>query len=345
MFDVLFFTQLSDYLLFRGALEAVVTGLSGAGRVIAVVPDAEASLYASLGLPARVVAEGSIDPRLSAAPSSSKPQIRKLCSHRVMTQDRALVLDSDVFLTRPVRAEDLAPGDRAPFYIEDSGGGERADSVDQAARLLGCEGGARASYFPAPNFVDRRALTALHCFLSERYGGDSIQVLLDKAGELTGWALYGTFLAEILGALGPHRLAPADHAEVICERGAWEAWEPATRRRDAPPFLVIQSQIGLSIAEMRRKVGPLPHLAAALSLSSSPRAWVIPRGAPVEAIPQGHAAADGIQAAAARDYVFFEPDLLKRAPGGRLAFRMRGQAGASSQGGRLLVRPEHVERA
>jgi hypothetical protein len=345
MFDVLFFTQLGDYLLFRGALEAVVTGLGGAGRVIAVVPDAEASLYASLGLPARIVAEGSLDPRLGAAPRSwHKQQTLKLCAHRVMTRDTALVLDSDVFLTRPVRAEDIAPGDRAPFYIDDLGGGEHADGIDQAARLLGLEGRARTSYFPAPNFVDRRALAALHDSLSHRYGGDSTQVLLDKAGELTAWALYGMFVAEVLGAESPHPLAPARHAEGIWGRGDWDAWDPAARRGDAPPFVVIQSRIGLSIAEIRRKAGPLPHLAAALSFSSSSRAWVIPRGAPVEAIPPGHAAADGVRAAA-RDYVFFEPDLLKRAPGGRLAFRMRGLAGATSQGGRLLVRPEHVERA
>ena len=84
MFDAVFVTCLRDLRSFRLAQATVASGLRGAGRVLAIVPDDERDRFERLPLRAAVVPESALDPRLSALPRSwFKQQLLKLCLHRV----------------------------------------------------------------------------------------------------------------------------------------------------------------------------------------------------------------------------------------------------------------------
>lgn len=268
MFDAVFVTRLRDHRSFRLAQATVATGLRGAGRVLAIVPDAERGTFERLPLHATVIPESAVDPRLAALPSSwFKQQLLKLCVHRVIEQPAALILDSDTFLTRPVHARWFCPDGRVPFYVEDRGGQRHPQWREAAQDVLDHVSAKRWSYFPTPNFVHGEALTALHDYLGEIWGGDSVDGLIARMGHFTEWMTYGLFIDELLAEDSPHRLCDVDHVVGLWEREELDAWQPDP---EGPPLAVVQSAIGAPWEVVTAKLRRLPHVAACLR-SSSPQ--------------------------------------------------------------------------
>lgn len=269
MFDAVFVTRLRDRRSFTLAQATVATGLRGAGRVLAIVPDAERAAFERLPLRAVVIPESALDPRLGALPSSwFKQQLLKLCLHRVIEQPAALVLDSDTFLTHPVDASWFCPDGRVPFYVEDRTGQQHPQWREAAQDVLDHDSAKQWSYFPTPNFVHREALEALHDYLGELWGTDSVDGLIARMGQFTEWMTYGLFVDELLAEDSPHRLCDADHVVGIWEREELEAWQPDTQ---GPPLAVVQSAIGASWEEITAKLRRLPHVAACLPSIAAPR--------------------------------------------------------------------------
>ena len=262
MFDAVFVTRYRDHRSFQLAQRTVAAGLRGAGRVFAVVPDAEVEAFARLPLDATVVAESRLDRRLADVPGSwFKQQLIKLCLHRLIESPAALVLDSDTYLARPVDAAWFCPDGRVPFYLEDRSGQRHAKWREGAEVTLQHRSHKRWSYFPTPNFMHGEALTDLHWYLGERWGTDPVDGLIERLGQYTEWMTYGLFVDELLAEDSPHRLRDADHVTGIWEREDLDAWEPRT---DGPPLLVVQSTIRASWEETAAKLGRLPLVAELL---------------------------------------------------------------------------------
>lgn len=267
MFDAVFVTCLRDHRSFRLAQATVATGLRGAGRVLAIVPDDEREHIERMGLAAAIVPESALDPRLRAVPRSwFKQQLLKLCLHRVIEQPAALVLDSDTFLLRPVDAAWFCPDGRVPFYVEDRSGRVHPKWREAAEDTLEHDSAKRWSYFPTPNFVHREALVALHEYLGEIWGSDPVEGLIARLGRYTEWMTYGLFVDELLAEDSPHRLCDADHVVGIWEREDLDAWQPEP---SGPPLAVVQSAIGASWEEIGAKLRRLPHVAACMEAGAS----------------------------------------------------------------------------
>ncbi|MCA9656153.1 MAG: hypothetical protein KC501_39985 [Myxococcales bacterium] len=270
MFDVVFVTCLRDHRSFRLGQRTVAEGLRGIGSVLAVVPDDERAAFERLAPRARVIPESSVDPRLAAIERSwFKQQLIKLCLHRVIDRPAALVLDSDTLLCRPVDVTWFAPDGRVPFYVEDRRGRVHPQWHQAAGELLEHEPSKRWSYFPTPNFVHREALTLLHDYLGELWGGDPFDGLAARLGRYTEWSTYGLFVDELLAEDSPHRLCDADHVTGIWDRDQLDAWEPSASE-DTPPLAVVQSAIGASWAETTAKLRRLPLVAACLEPQEQP---------------------------------------------------------------------------
>ncbi|MEX1369191.1 MAG: DUF6492 family protein [Nannocystaceae bacterium] len=264
MFDVVFVTRYRDLRSFTLAQQTVAAGLRGAGRVLAVVPDEELPWFQRLPLRAEVIPESRLDPRFGAVDSSwFKQQVLKLCLHRVLEQPAALVLDSDVFVVRPVDAAWFCRDGRVPFYVEDRGGAVHPQWHEAAQDMLDHDSAKRWSYFPTPNFVHRDALVALHEYLGELWGQDPIDGLIARLGQFTEWAMYGLFVDELLAEDSPHQLRDVDHVRGIWDRADFDAWDPRPTE-DGPPLAVVQSAIGASWPEITAKLRGLPHVAACL---------------------------------------------------------------------------------
>ncbi len=263
MFDVVFVTRYRDSQSFWLAQRTVAAGLRGAGRILAVVPDEEVSLYERLPLAATVIPESRLDPRFGDLPSSwFKQQLIKLCVAPILEQPAALIMDSDTYLCRSVDASEFFVDDRTPFYVEDRTGATHADWRSAAQALLDHESAKGWSYFPTPNFVHRDALAGLHEYLGELWGGDSVDGLIERLGQYTEWAAYGLFVDELWGDDSPHRMCDVNHVLGLWERSEFDAWSPMAVQD--PPLVVVQSMIGAAWPEITTKLRGYPHVAACL---------------------------------------------------------------------------------
>lgn len=267
MFDVVFVTRLRDRHSFALAQRSVARGLSGAGRIFAVVPDAEVAAFEALPLDAAVVPESRLDPRFAALPSSwFKQQLIKLCVHAIVERPAALILDSDTYLTRPTDAMSLHGEQRTPFFVEHTDHEAHPEWRAGAERTLGFRSQRRWSYFPTPNFVHRDALQVLHRHLSLRWGGDSVGGLIARLGQWTEWAMYGLFVDEVLGEDSPHVPCEVDHVRGVWSRADFDAWTPHVPESVAPdpPLLVVQSILDAPWRQVEAKLAHYPHLARCL---------------------------------------------------------------------------------
>lgn len=267
MFDVIFVTHHRDSRSFRLAYRTVAQGLRGAGRIMAVVPDAEVPFFEHLSLGVTLVPESRLDPRFAALPGGWwKQQLLKLCVHAVMERPAALILDSDTYLCRPVDAASFQVSGKTPFYVEDEQGRAHPAWRAAAEATLAHVSIAQRSYFPTPNFMHRDALAALHEHLGDLWGTDPVEGLMERMGQYTEWALYGLFIDEIMGERSPHALCGVDHVLGLWERSELDAWEPQRAAPiDAPPLVIVQSAIGATWPEIITKLRHLPHVAGCLA--------------------------------------------------------------------------------
>ena len=307
MVDVVFVTRRVDYLLFRTAYASLQIGLKGARRPIVVVPDRELELYRGLGVDA--VPESRLDRRLAVAKVHPwlKQQILKLCLHRVMQSDVALVLDSDVLLCRKTAASSFSMKGRAPFYVEDPNGRAHTDWHGCSAEFLGLPPRHPVSYFPTPNFLHRTVLSRLHEHIAKRWCRDSVAVLMAHTREYTEWAAYGLFLQTLPDRDEFQVLRLADHVAGIWEAEDLERWDPGAQVKHGPPFAVVQSSLRLPWMTLKSRLDRNVLLRRASTFSKPYAAWLVPKGTPMTTLAPGarRRGKSGTPSIADKDKLFF----------------------------------------
>jgi Family of unknown function (DUF6492) len=266
LFDVVYVTRAVDYPLFDLSLRTLLRNLRGRGALYLVVPDADVTFFVSQPLvtvaEARVVPERDLLPAIPDARARwFKQQLLKLCIHRVIRADAALVLDSDVLVARPVEAASFLVDGRAKLFVEDWEGRAHMDWVAAAERFLGQPRRGRPTFFPTPNFVTRLALTALHDYVGVRHRRDGMQVLVDALGSYTEWQTYGLFVERIFGeAQAGHILTDEAHVHGVWQPSDWDRFLPAPGHRLERPFLVVQSLLRLEPADIVARLAEVPDL-------------------------------------------------------------------------------------
>lgn len=275
------------------SLERFFTGL---GRVLVVVPDADRSFIeaelrsTSPRVEKRVMSETEIVPELGPYRRVGgwyKQQLIKLAIAEHVATDLYLTFDADVVTTRPVSPADLARNGRALAHVTEEDIHPRwythvAKLLDRPMRRTGVAHNvtpavlARAGVLELARHFDARweakryargARGMRQRWARLRYGSRPgfapWRLFLVSALRWTEYALYYSFLEA-------HDRFSAYHIEYpVClydiEHSVWnpaetslDTWspEPLFEGHGPPFFAIVQSNTGITAAEVRRKLRP-----------------------------------------------------------------------------------------
>lgn len=127
-------------------------------------------------------------------------QVSKFEAVRRLGHDGMLVLDSDAFLTRPLRTEDLWVDGRRPIYSSRRPGAEPHHWLRAACAIFGVPvpAGEEPWYVAQPYLFERKVTAALCQRLEALHGRPWMEVLLSmRPGDLSEFTLYGLFAEHI----------------------------------------------------------------------------------------------------------------------------------------------------
>jgi len=209
-----------------------------------------------------VLCEDELCPDLRDFPGSGwyRQQVLKLAAARMSGSPYYLVLDADVILKRPCSLRDWFPNGKP--YLQRGNVRSHRDWWNASRRLLGSsvklDGHSRAMGV-TPQFLHRETCLQLHQAIASRNEAASWERFLMASTDVswTEYTLYWLYVTEreLEGELyedpGPGRPL----SEGIWTRTQFNYWSLSRLLRSEAFFLVVQSNLGLDLHRVRKRVG------------------------------------------------------------------------------------------
>jgi hypothetical protein len=196
-----------------------------------------------------VIGERQVGPVIhTMKPGYYKQQAIKLCLHKIIKSEFALICDSDIFLNCPLSTNHFIKDGRAKFYLDSKTKNFHPEWAETNRKFLGLSTFKNYSIFVTPNLMSKSVLVEFHKYIAKKYSSNSMNILKEKEGQYTEWEAYGRFLIEIMGIKNsPHFLA-SSQKDI---RGIWnlrqfQRFNPKKLRQ---PMSVIQSRVPISYGE------------------------------------------------------------------------------------------------
>ncbi len=192
-----------------------------------------------------------------------RQQIIKLYAAKMIATEYFLVLDPDVFATRPFNLDTLLPGGRALTYYQPRA--LEANYWRDSAIVLGLEPQLSGDgIWMTPALLSRTLCRSLHRRLEEIYGISWMRVLL--ARYMVDWTEYTLYWlnAEREGLSGEFHTGPAPGEPALhTEESVWfersfSRWDAAHyfSEQGAGIFAVVQSNTRIPVAAVVEKLRP-----------------------------------------------------------------------------------------